>query len=52
MLLSQGDLRVFVERPISAAFLAVGGALVLGQLYVRWRKKAVLVPDGPAVMEG
>ena len=52
MLLSQGDLRVFVERPISAAFLAVGGILLLGQLYVRWRKKAVLVPDGPPVMEG
>ncbi|WP_375463927.1 tripartite tricarboxylate transporter permease [uncultured Methylobacterium sp.] len=52
MLLSQGDLTVFVERPISAAFLAVCALLVVGQLYMRWRRRGVLVPDGPIVMEG
>ncbi|MCJ2126988.1 tripartite tricarboxylate transporter permease [Methylobacterium sp. J-077] len=52
MLLSQGDLTVFVERPISAAFLAVAAILILGQLYVRWRRRGALVPDGPVVMEG
>ncbi|CAA2158472.1 hypothetical protein MBRA_03748 [Methylobacterium brachiatum] len=52
MLLSQGDLTVFVERPISAAFLTVCAILILGQLYLRWRRRGVLVPDGPVVMEG
>ena len=52
MLLSQGDLTVFVERPISAAFLTVCAILILGQLYLRWRRRGALVPDGPVVMEG
>ena len=52
MLLSQGDLTVFVERPISAAFLAVCAILILGQLFLRWRRRGALVPDGPVVMEG
>ena len=39
LLLSQGDLAVFVQRPISAAFLAVAALLILGQLYVRLRRK-------------
>lgn len=52
MLLSQGDLTVFVERPISAAFLTVCAILILGQLFIRWRRRGALVPDGPVVMEG
>ncbi len=39
LLLSQGDLAVFVQRPISAAFLAVALTLVLGQVYLRWRRR-------------
>ena len=41
LLLSQGDLAVFVQRPISAAFLAVAALLIAGQLYVRLRRKRV-----------
>ncbi len=52
MLLSGGDLKVFIERPISAVFLSVCVILIVGQLYVRWRTKRVLLPDGPPVMEG
>ena len=33
VLLSRGDLLVFVQRPISAAFIAVSALLVLGQIY-------------------
>ena len=39
LLLSQGDLAVFVQRPISAAFLSVAALLIAGQLYVRFRRK-------------
>lgn len=37
MILSRGDLTVFVERPISAVFLAMSVALVGLQLYAAWR---------------
>jgi TctA family transporter len=37
MLISNGDLRVFVERPISAAFLAIAVLLVVAQMIFRMR---------------
>ena len=42
MLISRGDIAVFVERPISAVFIALCVILIGGQLYVRMRaaKKA------------
>src|SRR4051794_5943014 len=52
MLLSRGDLKVFIERPISAAFLTVCVILLVGQLYVRWRSKGrVVTVDAIAVEE-
>ncbi len=51
MLLSGGDLKVFIERPISAVFLSVCVILIVGQLYVRWHTKRIVVPDGPPVIE-
>ncbi len=39
LLLSKGDLMVFVQRPISAAFLGVAALLVAAQLYVHWRRR-------------
>ena len=40
LLLSKGDPWVFVERPISAAFLGVAALLVLAQLAIRLRRRA------------
>jgi TctA family transporter len=37
MLISNGDLKVFVERPISAAFLAIAALLIVVQIVVRMR---------------
>jgi putative tricarboxylic transport membrane protein len=37
MLLSRGDMAVFVERPISAAFIGVCALLILAQLYFALR---------------
>ncbi|HEY2230873.1 MAG TPA: tripartite tricarboxylate transporter permease, partial [Xanthobacteraceae bacterium] len=37
MLISRGDLLVFVERPISAFFVALSVLLILAQIYVRTR---------------
>ena len=37
MLISDGDLRVFIERPISATFLAIAVTLLGAQLYL-WIK--------------
>jgi TctA family transporter len=37
LLLSHGNLAVFVERPISFVFIAASALLVLGQIYVRLR---------------
>jgi TctA family transporter len=39
MLVSGGDLSVFVTRPISAAFLAVSGALLLAALLPALRRR-------------
>jgi TctA family transporter len=45
MLISRGDLRVFVERPISAVFVLLSVALIGLQIYVRVRgPKKPLVP--------
>ncbi len=44
LLLSQGDMAVFVQRPISAAFLAVTVLLIGAQLYVRWRRHRQVTP--------
>ena len=41
LLLSRGDLAVFVERPISAAFLGASAALIGGLVYSAWRKRNV-----------
>ena len=38
MLISRGDIMVFVERPISAFFLFLCAVLILAQVYVRLRK--------------
>jgi TctA family transporter len=37
MLISRGDLAVFVERPISAVFIAICVILIVGQIYFRVR---------------
>jgi TctA family transporter len=37
MLISRGDLLVFIERPISAFFVALSVLLILAQIYVRTR---------------
>jgi len=38
LLISRGDLMVFLERPISAVFVILCAVLILGQIYVRLRK--------------
>jgi TctA family transporter len=40
MLISRGDILVFVERPISAVFIALCTILIVGQLYFRLFSKA------------
>ncbi|MFL6695864.1 MAG: hypothetical protein ACJ8GJ_01775, partial [Vitreoscilla sp.] len=37
MLLSRGDLSVFLTRPVAAGFIAASGLLVLAQLVGWWR---------------
>jgi TctA family transporter len=37
MLISRGDLRVFIERPIAAVFVGLCLLLILGQIYFRVR---------------
>jgi len=45
MLISRGDLMTFIDRPISAAFLALSVLLIALQIYVRLRpRKAPLIP--------
>ncbi len=44
MLISRGDLRMFLERPISAFFVTMCVLLIAGQIYVRWRGAKVLPP--------
>jgi TctA family transporter len=38
LLISRGDLLVFLQRPISAVFVTLCVLLILGQIYVRLRK--------------
>jgi TctA family transporter len=45
MLISRGDLRVFVERPISAVFVGLALLLVLGQIYFRLRPGKAAVSE-------
>lgn len=57
MLIARGDIGVFVERPISAFFIALSVLLIAIQLYVRWRQwkrnrpprtmPEALVPNAP-----
>src|SRR5512147_280220 len=52
MLISRGDIGVFVERPISAVFIALCVLLIATQIYVRMRPKK---PGGitvPTALEG
>jgi putative tricarboxylic transport membrane protein len=49
LLLSHGHLAIFVERPISAAFMAISALLVLGQVFLRLR--AAAVPEGQASVQ-
>jgi TctA family transporter len=42
MLISRGDMLVFVKHPISAVFVGMSALLILGQLYVRLRRPKVL----------
>ena len=39
MLISRGDLRIFVERPLTLVFLLMSAALLLVQMYARWRAR-------------
>jgi len=47
MLISRGDLLTFLERPISAVFVALSVLLILVQVYfwLRGRKGSALVPE-------
>ncbi len=47
MLISRGDLLTFLERPISAVFVALSVLLILVQVYfwLRGRKGSTLVPE-------
>ncbi|HEY0220465.1 MAG TPA: tripartite tricarboxylate transporter permease [Afipia sp.] len=51
MLISQGDLRVFIERPISATFLAISAILIVLQIYFRWRNPRPLIAIPVTVAE-
>jgi putative tricarboxylic transport membrane protein len=43
LILSQGDLMTFVERPISAACLALAAVLLIGPLLPALRKKREMI---------
>jgi TctA family transporter len=54
MLISRGDILVFVERPISAVFIALCAILIVGQLYFRLfgkKKTAVDTVEQPMAAE-
>jgi TctA family transporter len=46
MLISRGDIAVFVERPISVVFIGLCVLLIVLQIYVRLRgpKNAIVTP--------
>ena len=54
LLISRGDLMTFINRPISAAFLAVCVLLIAAQIYVRLRgsKGDVYLPPEKALHPG
>jgi putative tricarboxylic transport membrane protein len=53
MLISRGDILVFVERPISAVFVALCAILIGSQIYFRLRgSKADLEPAAENVVGG
>ena len=47
LLLSRGAMSTFIDRPISAVFLAMGAVLILGQIYAatRTKKPPVKIPE-------
>ena len=45
MLLSRGDLSVFVSRPVACGFVAASAGLVLLQLTAWWRRRLRVRPD-------
>jgi TctA family transporter len=50
MLISRGDILVFIERPISAVFIALCALLIGGQIYFRLKpKKKGAMPDAERV---
>jgi putative tricarboxylic transport membrane protein len=51
VLLSRGSLQIFVDRPISAIFLALCGLLIMGQVYARVRKAKPPVSVAPAAFD-
>jgi TctA family transporter len=52
MLISRGDILVFLERPISAVFIALCVILIGLQVYVRLRPKKPGDTVIPAAFEG
>src|ERR1700704_4126199 len=50
MLISRGDLLVFIERPISAFFVTLSALLILTQIFVRMKSngKSIIVPGAAA----
>jgi putative tricarboxylic transport membrane protein len=51
MYLSQGDLRTFIERPISAVFVALCATLIFAQMYVRLRSSGARTSHPSLVVE-
>ena len=49
MLISRGDLAVFIERPISALFILLCVVLIGAQIYVRLRGAKAVVPEPDAL---
>ncbi|CAG9263040.1 tripartite tricarboxylate transporter permease [Paraburkholderia caribensis] len=45
MLLSHGDMSVFIQQPISACFVAIAALLILGQIYFGLRKRRKVIRD-------
>jgi putative tricarboxylic transport membrane protein len=48
LFISRGDLAVFVERPISAAFIFLCAALLASQIYLAWRKRDAAAVAAPS----
>jgi putative tricarboxylic transport membrane protein len=49
LLLSRGDMLVFVQRPISATFVGISALLLIGVTFTAMRKKFTRVKPGPMV---